>query len=148
MSLDQERKEEIISLSNETVVDDNSSVFSYDLSHDASTYTNDSEFKPVGSDIPPHVERRLTDTHHKDERPDMSSAGIGAARTEHETELEPHQHIERRRSSVSVKRRSSRKATGSFGGDEELGGLTSGPGQPGLFFDQGLPTTTSGASNS
>lgn len=146
MPLNQEHKEQLISLSNTSAVEDNDSVFSYDLKHEASTFKEDGDFKPVGSDVPPHIERRLTDTHHKDERPEDSSSGIGAARTEQEADVDPRQHIQRRKSSVSVKRRSSRKATGSFGGDDGLGELTSGSQQQGLFFDQGLPNTTSGAS--
>jgi hypothetical protein len=126
---------------------DTDSVFSYDLKHTASTYKDDTDFEPVESHIPVHVERRLTMTHHKDEDP---GEGIGVARTNSLGEEDPETLLIRRRSSVvSSKRRGppSRRATGSFGTTDELKPLTNANGdEPApLFFANGLPSTTGGS---
>lgn len=130
----------------DSAVDDNDSVFSYDLKHEThSTLPEDKDFKPIGADIPVHVERKLTMTNHKDED---FEGGIGVARHPDDVIEDPKQAIQRRRSSVSTKampRRQStlsRRATGSFGVDE-LKPLSSTTEQPGLFFAGGLPDTTS-----
>lgn len=127
--------------------DDNSSVFSYDLKREThSTLPEDKDFKPIGADIPVHVERRLTMTHHKDEEID---GGIGVARHPNDDVTEdPQRALQRRRSSVATANPKgrhqstlSRKATGSFGVDD-LKPLSTNE-QPGLFFEGGLPDTTS-----
>lgn len=125
----------------ETAVADDTSVFSYDLNHTHSTYHDDKDFKPVNSDVPVEVERRLTQTSHKMEDP----RGIGVARKSTQEEADIESAINERRASVkSVERKPSRKPTKSFG-TEDLKPLTSGE-QPntGLFFSNGLPETTGG----
>lgn len=130
-----------------TAVDDQDSVFSYDLTHSASTYVNDKDFKPVEADVPVNVERRLTQTRHKEEDP---APGIGVARTDSVSE-DAETLLNRRRSSVaSAKRRPSRRATGSYGTTDELKPLTSATSadnaEPApLFFANGLPSTTGGS---
>lgn len=132
------------------VSDDNSSVFSYDLKKEThSTLPDDTNFKPINSDTPVFLERRLTMTNHKDEP--NSEGGIGVARgPDDSAELDHKTAIMRRRSSVastkSGPRRNStlsRKATGSYGMDD-LRPLTTTSEQPqNLFFASGLPDTTS-----
>lgn len=121
---------------------DQSSVFSYDLKHKPTTYTEDDDFTPAEADVPPAVERKLTETHHKFE--DSPLEGIGAARLANETAEDSENHFQRRRSSVSLHRSGppSRRATASYGGDE-LKPLTT-EGKAELFFADDLPTTTSG----
>ncbi|KAF5094470.1 hypothetical protein D0Z00_003517 [Geotrichum galactomycetum] len=129
------------------VRDDNSSLFSYDLKKEThSTLPADYDFKPVDADIPVNLERKLTQTHHKDENPLLDGTGIGVAQLPSETGVsDPREAVARRRSSVTAppNRRPSRKATGSFGVEP----LTSLEPQPqasaDLFFAGGLPSTTS-----
>ncbi|KAA8916969.1 hypothetical protein TRICI_000867 [Trichomonascus ciferrii] len=128
----------------ETAVADDTSVFSYDLNHTHSTYHDDKDFKPVNSDVPVEVERRLTQTSHKMEDP----RGIGVARKSTQEEADMESAIQQRRASVkSVERKPSRKPTKSFG-TEDLKPLTSSDNQQqpntGLFFSNGLPETTGG----
>ena len=115
-----------------------------------STLPDDKNFKPVNSDTPVHLERRLTQTNHKDEL--NFEGGIGVARGPDEPADGDHKSaVMRRRSSVastkSVPRRGStlsRRATGSFGITDDLKPLSSTTDQPqGLFFAGGLPETTS-----
>lgn len=142
---------------------DADSVFSYDLKKEThSTLPDDRDFKPVNSDIPVHLERRLTVTDHKNE--DIDGAGIGVARHPHENApKDPKEALLHRRSSVlsgtgaaagkPVRAGSqlSRSATGSYGVSGEDGaalkGLTSvtNAEDQGLFFAGGLPDTTTGA---
>lgn len=129
---------------------DNDSVFSYDLEHGTtSTLPHDKDFKPVDADLPVQVERRLTQTSHKNEE----TYGIGVARSQSMDGSEDMgAEVARRRSSVaSRERRPSRRATGSYG-TEELKPLTSTEGNGNaptkLFFADGLPTTTGGKESS
>lgn len=125
----------------------NSSLFSYDLKKEThSTLPADHDFKPVEADIPVSVERKLTETHHKEENPIADGTGIGVAQLPDEIATESNREaVARRRSSVTAppNRRPSRKATGSFGVEP----LTTIENQPqeggGLFFAGGLPSTTS-----
>lgn len=125
-------------------------VWEYDAAHPKGldTLTGDN-LKPPQSDIPVEQERRLSSTKHKDETPQplTTLAPEDAGR-------DPEAIIERRRSSVSSKRRISRKATGSFGGadglkplsglssEEKKSALESTSNEP-LFFSEDLPKTTS-----
>lgn len=138
--------------------DDASSVFSYDLKHETnSTLPYDTEFEPVHANIPVHMERRLTQTNHKEEALAALHSGIGVARGPEDDKNVPAQEavIKRRDSVISsaaggepqLQRRPSRKPTGSYGVEDGLQPLTSpaaaAPG--GLFFAGGLPQTTSSA---
>jgi hypothetical protein len=131
----------------ETAVDDQESVFSYDLTHTAATLPQDKDFVPVESDVPVDIERQLTQTKHKEEMDE--AVGIGVARQPDEAD-EPYENLmTRRRSSVASKQSRgppSRRATLSYG-TEELKPLSTGDqSEPApMFFANGLPTTTSGA---
>lgn len=130
-------------------VDDNASVFSYDLKKKSgNTLADDADFEPVYADVPVEVERRLTlNTNHKEEE----GPGIGVARQPGEAELPHHEALLKRRSSTLASVHSDnkpvRRATGSFGaGADELKPLTNSSEsqqQPSLFFANGLPSTTS-----
>ncbi|ANB11711.1 Slm1p [Sugiyamaella lignohabitans] len=134
----------------DTAVDDQASVFTYDLTHTAATLPDDKDFKPVGSEIPVHIERRLTATRHKEE--EIEGTGIGIARHPDEAQESEEALISRRRSSVASHKRPqrapSRKATGSYGTDElkPLSPVEASEPAP-LFFANGLPSTTGGADN-
>lgn len=149
----------------DSAVDDNediSSVFSYDLKKGThSTLPYDTDFQPVGADIPVNVERRLTQTHHKDEAAAALTSGPGVARNPtnpDEFNEPPEQALLKRRDSINPSggqgadtnkpsRKLSRRATGSFGVDDGLKPLTSvkPESEGGLFFSDGLPQTTSGS---
>lgn len=127
--------------------EDASSLFSYDLKKEThSTLPYDKDFKPVSHDTPVHLERRLTQTQHKDEV--VLDGGIGVARNPNEpAPADTKDAILRRRSSVASNRsQPQRKATGSYGIPDDLKPLSAAAGaeqQPGLFFADGLPNTTS-----
>jgi hypothetical protein len=129
------------------VREDSSSLFSYDLKKEThSTLPADHDFKPVDADIPVHLERELTQTHHKDENPLAVGTGIGVAQLPNETGIsDPREAVARRRSSVNTppNRRPSRKATGSFGVEPLTSMENQQQANTGLFFVGGLPSTTS-----
>lgn len=140
-----------IAHSSSTAIDDAASVFSYDLKHNASTFHDDTDFKPVDHDIPVQLERRLTQSHRQEEEGPL--AGIGVPRLPDEAAEDPQQVLMKRKDSVisqKGKRTPSRRATGSFGGHEELRPLSAldssnQSAEPPLFFANGLPQTTGGA---
>lgn len=126
------------------------SMFSYDLKKEThSTLPDDKDFKPINSDTPVHIERKLTQTQHKDEDVD---GGIGVARNPlDDAPVDPKEALQQRRSSiisggkpVRYASTSSRKATGSYGMSDEIKPLTSKNDEEALFFAGGLPDTTSG----
>lgn len=132
-------------------VSSSSNVWEYDVTHPkgVDTLTGD-HFKPVQSDIPVEQERRLSATQHKFEEP----APLSTISPE-EAGKDPKTVLERRRSSVSARKPSSRKPTGSFGGEDTLkplSGLSSeekkavleSHGNDPLYFSEDLPKTTSG----
>lgn len=154
----------VISKTYGSAIDDDSSVFSYDLKKGThSTLPYDQDFEPVQSGIPVSVERRLTQTNHKDEALAALTSGIGVARGVNDgtgseavpqTPSDPHEAIAQRRNSVlsstgGLQRRPSRRPTGSFGVEDGLAPLTpaddptSKSGAAPLFFSGGLPQTTS-----
>lgn len=140
---------------------ESSSVFSYDLRQKTnSTLPSDADFTPVDANIPVDTERRLTQTHHKDDVAAAISSGPGVARTtEDDNSIPPEQAVAKRRDSVLAataggadgltsgpgsepRRKPSRKPTGSYGVapmTEDTGASES----SGLFFSGGLPDTTS-----
>lgn len=127
-------------------VDDDSSLFSYDLKKEThSTLPNDKDFKPINSDTPVNIERKLTQTQHKEQT--TYEAGPGVARAPNDPIPNDHQEaITRRRSSMMSNRSGpQRQATGSFGMADDLKPLSSTNDQQpqGLFFAGGLPDTTS-----
>lgn len=125
--------------------DDSSSVFSYDLKKEThSTLPSDKNFKPINADTPVHIERRLTQTQHKDEN--NIEGGIGVAINPNEpAPSDQREALSRRRSSIASNRSGpQRRATGSFGMADGLKPLSSGNNEQGLFFAGGLPDTTSG----
>lgn len=116
--------------------DDQTSVFSYDLTHKATTYEGE-DYKPQTLSVA--AERRLTQTSHKLEEGD----GIGVARTADEADVPEEIVLRRRKSSVSAgSRKNSRRATASYG-DDDLKPLSA-PEKQELFFSEDLPATTSG----
>lgn len=129
------------------VNEDTGSVFSYDLKKETnSTLPDDHDFKPIDAHISVSLERKLTETHHKDEDPLVTGMGIGVAQLPAEAGATNHREaVARRRSSVTVPpiRRPSRKATGSLG--VEPLSSTDQPQDQSLFFAGGLPSTTSSA---
>jgi len=98
----------------------------YDKTHPDgnNTIKTDKNFKPTESDLPVKEQRRLSETHHKDEQP-KSMVSL----TPEDAGQTPEKVLQRRRSSVSsqssLNRRGSRKATGSFGGGSGMQPLTS-----------------------
>ena len=126
-------------------------VWEYDATHPkgVDTLTGD-HLKPVQSDIPVEQERRLSSTQHKYEAPQPMTTV-----SPEDAGQDPKTVLERRRSSVSARKPSSRKATGSFGGGEDslkpLSGLSSeekksvleSQGNDPLYFSEDLPKTTS-----
>lgn len=119
--------------------DTDGSVFSYDLTHKATTYAGE-DYRPETLSVA--AERRMTQTSHRLEEGD----GIGVARTADEANEPPETVLRRRKSSISAtSRKGSRRATASYG--DEIKPLTAQltSDQPeGLFFSEGLPATTSG----
>lgn len=128
--------------------------WAYDKIHPEgfNTLKGDENFKPPEADIPVAEQRKLSETQHKRER---SAAMVSL--TPEDADSNPEAVLQRRRSSVSCQkpgRRSSRKATGSYGGDADLKPLSSlsstdkknilESGNNPLFFTSGLPSTTSG----
>ncbi|VVT43778.1 uncharacterized protein SAPINGB_P000141 [Magnusiomyces paraingens] len=143
---------------NHYAIDDDSSVFSYDLKHPTnSTLPNDKNFAPVDSDLPIQLERRLTQTNHKEEAIAALHSGIGVARGPESSNVSVQEAVAKRRDSVlattetgtsPLQRRPSRQATGSFGVDDlkpltGIGAANDGGEPSGLFFAGGLPQTTS-----
>ena len=124
-------------------------VWEYDEQHPEGFNTlQGDDLKPPECDLPPQVERRLTNTAHKYERPELN-----VSRTGNELGEPDEQVFQRRRSSVGApKRRSSRKATGSYGDENDLKPLSGMTSQEksdalqsnALFFSEGIPNTTSG----
>lgn len=143
---------------------DSSSVFSYDLKHDTnSTLPEDTDFAPVESNVPVDIERRLTQTNHKEDATAAIASGPGVARAPTDDASVPaHEALAKRRDSVLAatvggadavssgpgsepRRKPSRKPTGSYGLDDSTKSLSSDSqsGGTGLFFSGGLPDTTS-----
>lgn len=144
---------------------DDASEFSYDLNHGTnSTLPNDTDFKPVESNIPVHTERKLSQTCHKDETFAAIDSGPGVARASTDNPISTKDAVAKRRNSVLTTTagtsnstasgagskplpKPSRRATGSLGLDERpkvsAFSETSSSTQPELFFSGGLPDTTS-----
>ncbi|RDW41999.1 hypothetical protein B0I73DRAFT_37753 [Yarrowia lipolytica] len=128
-----------------------SDVFEYDNENpDAGNTlkTEKDEFVPAHSDLPVHVERRLTMSNHKED----GDAAQNAPRDHTEVGADAHDVIERQRkysvSSTGKRGPPSRKATGSYGTTDDLKPLSEAQpadGKGSLFFANGLPDTTSGA---
>ncbi|KAG5358084.1 Phosphatidylinositol 4,5-bisphosphate-binding protein [Yarrowia sp. B02] len=124
-------------------------VFEYDAENPDAGNTlkaEKDEFVPAHADTPVHVERRLTQSHHKDD----GDVAQNAPRDHTEVGADAHELVERQRkysvSSTGKRGPPSRKATGSYGTTDDLKPLAeAGSESKGLFFANGLPETTSGA---